>query len=83
MVACCVRDDEVVGSNPATPTYEKGSDRLVGAFFVLGRYKRQNRSPGAIRSQVIPVPIARRIRPRSRVECAIRTFHMERSTTKP
>ena len=34
MVACFVRDEEVVGSNPATPTHEKGSDRLVGALFI-------------------------------------------------
>ena len=36
MVARFVRDEEVVGSNPATPTREKSSGRLVGAFFISG-----------------------------------------------
>ena len=37
MVACFVRDEEVVGSNPATPTRvnsEKALTVLVGAFLL-------------------------------------------------
>ena len=52
MVARFVRDEEVVGSNPATPTSEQGPDQgnLVGAFFVHAAG-----GSGSLPGQAVPV----------------------------